>query len=272
MDSTNSHQQNAHPEIRTLNVDFSWRKNTILMFEAEGLPPSYIGKCNPLTMKTVFKSGPSAAKSLSSDSDVDSVNLEAVNDDVIGQSKVKIFHIDCNTTIRGREVRLSADSRLMTRYKYPSIAFAENEKKPTIMTWKCNSKWRCFDFDLLDESGKVVAKFLPKYLGVRKWATIQMYGPRAWDSLATEEVIITGLSLYFCMIYRASSPVPLVGALTSRKGKDFGTAERDAQAEYERNMAGDSDGLLQPNGSTLDPKEVWSRVNEGAETTEVYAH
>lgn len=248
---------------RTLQVNFSWRKYTTIITETGSDIPLYFAKYNPITMKTVFKTGQAAAKLMASDTDADSINLEAENDDVIGNSRVKVFHIDCPTTVRGRSVALSAASRIMTRYNYSSLAFASDPLKPAVMTWKCNSKIKVFDFDLLDEQEQTVARYNTKYLGVKKYATIELFGPNAWDSLATEEVIVTGLTMYFCMIYRVSSPVPLVGALVSRGGKDFKVTEKEAQEEHERNLAAASNSHLQPDGSTMDPKQMWDMVDGG---------
>jgi len=232
---------------------------------AESTAPLYLGKYNPLSMKTIFKTGTPTTKALASDSDVDSIKLEAEDEDVIGDSKVKAFHIDCETHIRGRPVRLSAAKRILTRYNYPSLAYSERDGRPAIMTWKCNKIIKCFDFDLLDPDNNLVAQFKPKYMGMRKMATIEMFGDKAWNVDTTEEVLITGLSMYLCMIYRASSPVPLVGALISRSGKDYKVTEKEVQEEEERYARMQAEGHLQQNGSTLDPKEVWIQVNKGAE-------
>ena len=266
MDATyNMPQSQNSSQTRILEVNFSWRKHTIVIAEpTDSTTPLYLGKYNPWTMKTIFKTGPSVAKTLASDSDVDSINLEAEDSDVIGDSKVKAFHIDCETHIRGRPVRLSAAKRILTRYNYPSLAYSKGDGKPAVMTWRCNKVVKCFDFELLDPDENVVARFNPKYLGVRKVASIEMLGDRAWKNDATEEVLITGLTLYLCMIYRASSPVPLVGALVSRPGKDYKVTEKEVREEEERRLKAQASGHLQPTGSTLDPKDVWVKVNEGA--------
>lgn len=246
---------------RTLQLNFSWRKNTTIISESGSDVPLYFAKYNPFTMKTIFKTGQAATKALSSDSDDNSINLEAEDDDVIGNSRVKVFHIDCPTTVRGRSVALSAASRIMTRYNYSSLAYASHPLKPAVMTWKSNSMVKVFDFDLLDEQQQTVARYNTKYLAAKKYATIELFGPKAWDSLATEEVLITGLTMYFCMIYRVSSPVPLVGALVSRGGKDYKVTEKEAQDEYERSVAASPKGQLQPDGSTVDPKLMWDLVD-----------
>lgn len=260
-DSQSEEQRLGH---RTLQLNFSWRKYTTIITETGSDTPLYFAKYSPFTMKTVFKSGQAAAKLMAADSDADFTKLEAEDDDVIGNSRVKVFHIDCPTTVRGREVALSAASRIMTRYNYSSLAFSSDPLKPAVMTWKCNSKVKAFDFDLLDEQEQTVARYNTKYLGVKKYATIELFGPKAWDSLATEEVLVTGFTMYLCMLYRASSPVPLIGALVSREGKDFKVTEKEAQEEYERNLAASSNGNLQPDGSTVDPKQMWDMVDGGA--------
>jgi hypothetical protein len=248
---------------RVLKVDFSWRKYSTVITEAESDVPIYLGKMSPWNLTTVFRTGPSVAKKATTDADSDADSFDEAND-VIGESKVRAFHsVDCPTTIRGRPVALSAAKKILTRYNYSSTAFASDPLKPAVMTWRSNSSFKVFDFDLLDERDELVARFNSRYFGLKKVSVIEMFGPKAWDSLATEEVIITGITLWYCMVYRASSPVPLIGALVSRRGKDYNTTEKEAKEEYERNMAASSKGDWHPSDEGVDPEKMWDMVNNG---------
>lgn len=166
---------------RVLYVDFSWRKYTCLIREAEHADPIYLQKWNGLTMKSTFKTGPAVSKAMAQDSDKDSINSSISNNDpdsdIIGKSRVRGFHIDIDASIRGRPVRISAASKLLTRYNYPSLAYATDPHKPAVMTWKANSWVKVFDFDLRDEQDRLVARYCPKYFGVKKMATIEFFGP-----------------------------------------------------------------------------------------------
>jgi len=212
-------------------------------------------------MGTVFKTGPSVAKLKSIDSDsaseTSSLDLEAENDDVIGQSKVRKFHIDCEARIRGRVVKLSPVKRMVTKYNYPSLAYSEDPLKPTLMTWKASSLIRCFDHELRDGNDQVVARFDARYHGLHNFASIKLYGEKAWDARAVEEVVITGMTLYLCMIYRASSPVPFVGALVTRPGKEKKMAEEKIREEHEKN--------LEQEEKLGEGKLDWEMVREGAD-------
>ncbi|ETN38559.1 uncharacterized protein HMPREF1541_06595 [Cyphellophora europaea CBS 101466] len=216
---------------------------------------------NPWTMKTVWRTGPSAAKALTSDSDSDSNVAES---EIIGEGRIHGFKIDCETMVRGRPIRVSAAKKLLTRYNYASTSYSSDPDKPEVMTWKSNSAWKVFDFDLRDESDQLVARFNPRYMGMRKLATIEMFGPKAWDSAAVEEVMITGITLYICMIYRTSNWVPLVGALVSRPGKDYKVTEKEAREEHERNLATSADDFLNPENARFEaPENVWDKIDEG---------
>ena len=226
MEDSHSIPQPQHQlasQTRNLTVNFSWRKWKFLITEPSHNEPVYVGKCHPLSLNLTFTSGPKAAQATTVPDSDDDDNDTTTPAGVVGDGHVHAFKIDCNTHVHGRPIRVSAAKRLLTRYTYPSLAFSSDStgNKPAVMTWKSNSWFRCFDFALLDESQQPVAKFNPKYLGMRNIATIEFLGPKADDPLARDEVVVTGLTLYMCMCYRVSNIVPLVGALTARPGKDY---------------------------------------------------
>ena len=226
-----SHQQphQMASQSRTLHVNFSWRKMKTLITDSSQDEPVYLVTCNPLTLKLTFKSGAQAAKAAAIPDDNPDTDLQdATNDGIIGDGSVHGFKIDCNTHVHGRPIRVSAAKRYKTLYNYPSLAFSSDPsgKKPAIMTWKSNSSFRCFDFVLLDESQQSVARFKVKYFGFRKVATIELLGPKADDQAARDEVVVTGLTLYTCMVYRASSIFSLFGATVARPGKDYKVTEK----------------------------------------------
>ena len=238
-------QQEPHQlasQSRILHVNFSWRKMKTLITDSPQDEPIYLVKCNPLTLNLTFISGPQPAKAAAMpdhNSDTDSDN--ATDDGIIGDGSVHGFKIDCNTHVHGRPIRVSAAKKWKTRYNYPSLAFSSDpsNNKPAIMTWKSSSFFKCFDFVLLDESQQPVARFKVNYLGVRKLATIELLGPKADDPAARDEVVVTGLTLYTCMAYRASSIFALFGATVARPGKDYKVT--DKQVREEMMKVGDAD-------------------------------
>lgn len=259
--SHNMAQTQSQTMDRVLQVNFSLRKNTVAVNEPGHDDPIYLAKLNPWTLKAVWRTGPAAAKALTSDSDSDS-NIPA--SEVVGEGRIHVFKIDCETQVRGRSIRVSAARKWLTRYNYSSTAFSPDASRPAIMTWHSNSTWKCFDFDLRDENDELVARFNPRYLGVRKLATIELFGAHAWNSLAVEEVLITGITLYLCMIYRTSNLVPFVGAMVARSGKDYKVTEQQAREEEERNLATSADEFLAPQDAKFEtPENIWDHVNEG---------
>jgi hypothetical protein len=205
-----------------------------LITESSQDEPVYVVKCNPLTLNLTFKSGPQAAKAVDMpDYDSDTGSDDDTNDGIIGDGSVHGFKIDCNTHVHGHPIRVSAAKRLKTRYNYPSLAFSSGppNNKPAIMTWKSNSFFKCFDFVLLDELQQPVARFKVNYLGVCKLATIELLGPKADDPAARDEIVVTGLTLYTCMVYRASSILALFGATVARPGKDYKVTNKQVREE-----------------------------------------
>jgi hypothetical protein len=246
---------------RTLQVNCSWRKNTVVVTEPGHDEPLYLAKLNPWTLKTTWRTGPAAVTSMATDSDSDT---DAPKDEIIGEGRIRAFKIDCETTIRSRNVRVSAAKKWLTRYNYPSTAFSEDPARPAVMTWNSNSNWKYLDMDLRDEDNELVAKFNPRYLGTRKLCTFEMIGTKAWDSSAVEEVLITGITLYICMIYRMSNLVPFVSAIVARPGKDYKVTEQQTREEEERNLATNADDFLKASDAKFEtPESFWNKVDEG---------
>lgn len=270
-------QPHSETTDRVLQVSCSWRKNTVVVTEPGNDNAVYLGKMNPWTMKTVWRTGPAAAKAMTTDSDSDS-DSNTNESDIIGDGRIHAFKIDCETHIRGRTVRVSAARKWYTQYNYSSTAYSNDPSRPSIMTWSSNSAWKYLDFDLRNESNELVARFCPRYLGVRKLCTFELFGPRAWDSSAVEEVLITGFTLYVCMIYRSSNFVPFIGAVVARPGKDYKVTEKQNREEEERNLATNADEFLAlQNPKFESPDRIWQQIDEGTmmkepEVKEAHVH
>lgn len=223
---------------RVFNVNYKWRKSQGLITEPGAEHPTYIIDCSNWKMRYRFRRGPSVNKlPISDDNKVPVEELEGNETDVVGDGSTQAFRIDTPLHINGRAVTLSAASKLATRYNYTSHAYSKNPNKPAIMTWSGNSMIKWYDFDLLDESGEKVARYYTNYAGIKRLGTIEMFGPKAHDQLAADEVVITSIMMAFTMVWRSSNFVPLIGALTSRSGKDYKVSEKEAREEEERNLA-----------------------------------
>ena len=246
---------------RVFQVNCSWRKNIVT--EPGNDDPVYLAKMSPWTMRTTWRTGPAAVKALTADSDSDS-DSKTTKSDIIGEGRLHGLKIDCETTIRGRNIRISAAKKWLTRYNYPSTAFSSDPSRPVAMTWHSNSNWKCLDMDLRDENGELVAKFNPRYLGVRKMATFEMIGTKAWDTSAVEEVLITGVTLYICMIYRISNIVPFVAAVVARPGKDYKVTEQQIREEEERVLATSANDPVTSQDAKFEaPENFWDSVDRG---------
>jgi hypothetical protein len=232
--SVSQGELNPHtgPTGRVLQVDFAWGHCSYNVTELGKDTPLYIGKIQPLTMKTTFRTGPAFTGLATSATD-------AKHDgEVMGESEIGYFRPDSKCHIRGHPVRLSAAKKLLSRYKYPSMAYAPSaDGSQVAMTWTSNSLFKCLDFDLFDNKQERVARFSTRYLHFRKTAVIEIFGLKGQEQLAVEEVMITGITLYLQMMYRMSSPIPLIGALISRPGKDYKVTDKELAAAEQKVLA-----------------------------------
>jgi hypothetical protein len=238
-----SSTQGTKPKaIRTLKVDWSWRKFQALISDpSTNDKPLYIVKCNPLTMKLKFLAPQSSNTVESLASKLDSASATSSSDEdaasnhplttksksnptdliTTGIGNIHAIKIDPTVVVNSRAIRVSAASRLLTHYKYLSTIFTSHAGGQETMTWRCPSNIRAFDLLLTDSSKTPIARFTANYLSFTNCGAIELYSELAANDVAAlNEVVVTGWTLYQTMVYRASSPVPLVGAAFARTGRE----------------------------------------------------
>ena len=247
-------------DYRVFSVNYKWRKSTGLITEPGAQHPTYIVDCSNWKMRYRFRRGPSVNKlPISEDAKIAVEELEGNETDLVGDGSTQVVQIDCPLHINGRAVTLSAASKLATKYNYTSYAYATDPNRPAVMTWHGNSAVKWFDFTLYDEAGTKVAKYYTNYAGIKRVGTIELFGPKAHDQLAADEVVITSIMMAFTMMWRVSNLVPLVGALSSRAGKTYKVSEKEADEEEQKNLAaqgkrmsGDGNGFVNPYAENID--------------------
>ncbi|KAF7719697.1 Uncharacterized protein PECH_004199 [Penicillium ucsense] len=184
----------ASAQTHTLSVDFAWSNFKSLVTDAsdESKTPLYIVSCNVLTSNLTFKTGP--------------------DDKVMGTSSVHAISISPDYELHGVKGTLQAQHRLRTIYSHTSTIFSDSGA-PVKMTWTSQSGFKNWDFICVDEMQQPVAKFSASLWNPKKWATIEILGPKAHDVRARDEIVLVGFTLYWCMVVRMNNPLNLLGSV-----------------------------------------------------------
>jgi hypothetical protein len=185
----------------TLQVDFSWKAFHSLITEKDD-PQSktkYIVDYKSTKPHLVFKHGEGNFKFASGTLHPISINA------------------DCE--INGKATVLKALKRFKTEYTHLSYAYS-NSDTPVPMSWTSTSNFKTWDFICLDDKGVAVAKFAARNWSTNRVGYVEFMGPKDTISDAVrDEIVVTGITLFYCMVLRATSPLSLVGAVFSKPGK-----------------------------------------------------
>jgi hypothetical protein len=210
-------QPTAPSEGRTLKVDFSWKKFKALITDKSDpqSTPLYI------TDYKVFKISPKF------------VFTSAANGSTFATGTLHPVSINPDCEIRGRPITIKALRRLKTSYTHLSSAFSTNGE-PVPMTWASRGGFTTWDFICLDAQQNPVAKFSAKTWALTKIGYVEFMGPRdAISDEMVEEILVTGMTLFYCMVLRTNNILNLFGAIFSRPGH-----EKKAPAVAERESDG----------------------------------
>lgn len=137
----------------------------------------------------------------------------------IGTGTVHAISISPDYELHGSKGTLRAKSRLRTRYTHLSRTFS-NTDKPATMSWFSETGFTTWNFICCDETQTPVAKFTANVWALKKVAKIELLGPKAFDPAAMDEIVIIGMTLYYCIYLRASNLFNLVGSVFMRTGKE----------------------------------------------------
>jgi hypothetical protein len=192
-------QQANSAQSRKLEVDFSWKKFNTLITEKDDKEskPLYIVGFKVMTSQLVFKS--------------------AVDDSTIGTGTLPAISIDSECSIRGQPIKLKAQKRFKIDYEYLSKGFSENED-PVPMTWICDCGFKTWDFICLDRQQMPVAKFSANVWATKKIGGIELLGKATGSEEIRDEIVVTGLTVFYLMVLRSSSIFSFFGAVFSRPG------------------------------------------------------
>lgn len=92
---------------------------------------------------------------------------------------------------------------------YTSAAMAGTE-----LRWQSKSNWKVFDFVCLGPDGVPVAQFTATSWSLRKAGTVEVFGERAREGRALDELVVMGLALaqYTVMQVGGASGIASAGA------------------------------------------------------------
>ncbi|KAI4230679.1 MAG: hypothetical protein L6R40_007977 [Gallowayella cf. fulva] len=186
----------------TLQVEFTWRKwNAYISNPSD---PIYI--VNYQCIKSPH------------------LTIKSVNsDETIGTGTLHPISINAKFQVHGRNGTLKALKRWKTSYTHLSYAYSDSSD-PVTMTWTSESGFKTWDFICLDDQQMPVAKFSANWWTLKKVGKIEFLGPKATSTAVREEIVVTGLTLLYCMLLRMNSLLSFFGAIIARPGpiKDDG--------------------------------------------------
>ncbi|KAJ5669097.1 hypothetical protein N7462_010167 [Penicillium macrosclerotiorum] len=140
-------------------------------------------------------------------------------EEVIGSGTLHTFGIDADYELHGRKDTLVAQRRWHTSYSHRSLAVSSNEK-PVKMIWSSDSDFKTWDFICCDEQQMPVAKFSANIWATKKMGKVEFMGPSANSKALHDEIVVTGLTLFHCMVLRTSSLLSFFGAIFASPGHD----------------------------------------------------
>ncbi|KAJ5500259.1 hypothetical protein LT330_002264 [Penicillium expansum] len=181
-------------------VDFTWKKWKGIVSDVNNpSDPLYTIHYSPFSLAAnmVFKKAP--------------------EEEVIGIGKLNAVSINADYELRGQKAHLLAQKRWRTVYTHRSLNFSDTES-PVTMTWTSDCGFKTWDFVCVDEEQMPVAKFSANAWGVTKIGKIEFMGPKADDRAAQEEIMVTGITLFYCMMLRCNNIFNLFGAIFARPG------------------------------------------------------
>ncbi|KAL4928938.1 uncharacterized protein BDV17DRAFT_263134 [Aspergillus undulatus] len=185
-----------------LKVDFSWKtfKGLITDTNKPDADPLYIVGWNAVKSPHLTFKRPT-------------------DDHIVGTGTLHMVKINADYEVAGRKGSLVAQKRFKTLYTHQSYAYS-NSDKPVTMTWTSDSGFTTWDFVCVDERQRPVARYSAKIWGVKKIGNIEFMDDRELTDAARDEIVVVGITLFYCMWLRVNNIFSLFGAVFSRPGQD----------------------------------------------------
>ncbi|CAL5875130.1 uncharacterized protein PFLUO_LOCUS9434 [Penicillium psychrofluorescens] len=178
-------------ETHALNVEFEWRKWK-----------AFISKASDPESKPIYVVGFHHMNK-------PQIEYKSIGDDqkttTIGTGTLHTLKIDTEYELHGQKRTLKALKRWKREYTYHSYIYSDNPKVPMTMTWTSSSGFKTWDFVCVDESQNPVARWSINIWATKKVGKIEFLGPKANDEAAHDEIVVTGLTLFWFMGLRSTN-------------------------------------------------------------------
>lgn len=184
-----------------LQVDFSWKKFKCLITDSSDpdADPVYIVDWQAVKAPHLIFKRPA-------------------DDVTIGTGTLHAVKINADYEVAGRKGTLAAQKRFKTLYTHQSYALSDTDE-PVTLTWTSDSGFTTWDFVCVDERQRPVAKYTAKIWGIKKIGYIEFMDDRELTDAARDELVVTGMTLFYCMWLRVNNIFSLFGAVFHRTGK-----------------------------------------------------
>lgn len=197
-------QQDGSVPSRTLLVDWMWTKFHAIISEKDDpqAKPIYDVNYNLLKPHLVFHS--------------------AADNSILGTGTIHAISINADCEVRGQPTKLKALKRFKTQYTHLSHAFSKTDE-PVPMTWTTTWDLKTWNFICLDPQQNAVGKLSANIWALKKIAYIEFLGSEEVISeAARDEIVITAMTLLYCMVLRCNNIGNLFGSIFARPS-DFKT-------------------------------------------------
>lgn len=242
-------------ETRTLQLDFSWKKFAALISEYNDPRSNPIYVVDLKRIKAphfIFKS--------------------AIDDSTVGAGTLHPVSINADYEVHGRKGTLRAQRRFKTLYTYRSHAFSDNNNSLVTMTWTTRlGGFKTWDFICMDEQQMPVAKFSANFWAITNMGKIEFLGPKANSDAVRDEIVVTALTLLWCMVLRFNNVFSLFGAVFYRPGHDRDPGPESQQQQQQRHFAGNHDQANASPGQTVRSRRTYATLESDAATVAVSA-
>ncbi|KAL4919655.1 hypothetical protein BDW62DRAFT_178775, partial [Aspergillus aurantiobrunneus] len=140
---------------------------------------------------------------------------------LMGTGTLHTFKINADYEVANRKGTLVAQRRFKTLYTHQSYAYAnpDSPDTPVTLTWTSDSGFTTWDFVCSDERMRPLAKYSARLWGLKKIGIIEFMDDRELTDAARDEIVVTGMTLFYCMYLRVNSIFSLFGAVFSKPGK-----------------------------------------------------
>ncbi|KAF7192865.1 hypothetical protein HII31_05779 [Pseudocercospora fuligena] len=198
-DTTIDNMRDSSPHATTepiLKVDFSWKKFKTRISDATTDEQVYVVDCHLKKPYLEYKYADSGER--------------------FGIGNIHTFKIHADAEVNGQAIQIRANKRWITEYTHLSHAYPSATGEPVTLKWKTSWSLKNWDFICLGPDQEPIARFSSNIWAVTKVGKFEFMGTPS--KALKEEILVTGFTLFYCMLYRANSLPAFFGAFFASTG------------------------------------------------------